>query len=218
MKNRFLLKLLSGLASKSDWTFVYESTDAWESELVRSALINNDIRAIVRSDKYIIDANGKRKRNYVVLIPEDNFDEAQLVLENALIVISNKEKFMLDQDDTESNIEKGKKDDDIQEIPEPIPSGEPVLIAEKRDVGKIFHYPENDIYEIRCEFDFYEASHFMTAEDWDEFTNFSAQRQEFFILLREKYPKLAFLLKENKKRPDFLKLVEYSYGKSQPPQ
>jgi hypothetical protein len=218
MKNRFLMKFLSGLASNSDWTYVYESTDAWESELVRSALINSSIRAIVRSDKYIIDSNGKKRRNYVVLTPESNFDEAQLVLENALMVISNKEKFMQDQDDMESQIEKSKINDDIQEIPEPIPYGEPVLIAEKRDVGKIFHYPENDVYEIRCEFDFYKASHFMTAEDWDEFTNFSAQRQEFFILLRERYPKLAFLLKENKKRPDFLKLVEYSYGKSQPPQ
>jgi hypothetical protein len=217
MKNRFLAKLLSGLASKSDWTFVYESIDAWESELVRSALINSNIRAIVRSDKYIVDANGKKRRNYVVLTPEANFDEAELVLENALIVISNKEKFMPDQDDIESHIKKDEQDDDIQEIPEPIPSGEPVLIAEKQDVGKIFHYPDNDVYEIRCEFDFYKASHFMTAEDWDEFTNFSAQRQEFFILLKEKYPKLAFLLKGNKKRPDFLKLVEYSYGKSQPP-
>lgn len=217
MRSKFLLKLFSGLMSKSDWAFIYESTDAWEAELVRSALINSNIQATVKSDKYIIDSNGKKRRNYTVLTPESKLDEAQLVLENALTVLSNKDRFMQDQEKLESNIESGKLIDEPQEKPEPIPIGEPVLLAEKQDVGKIFHYQENDVYELRLEFDFYKQSHFMDYEDWDEFTNFSAQRQEFFILLKEKYPKLAFLLKENKKRPDFLKLIEYSYGKSQPP-
>ena len=57
----------------------------------------------------------------------------------------------------------------------------------------------------------------MSAEEWEDFIDFSAQRQEFFILLKEKYPELAAFVKENKKRPDLLKLIEYSYGKSQPP-
>lgn len=217
MRSKFLLKLFSGLMGKSDWTFIYESTDAWEAELIRSALINSNIHATVRSDKYVINSDGKKKRSYVVLTPQSKLDEAQLVLENALTVLSNKDKFMQQQEELESQIEKGKLIDEIQEKPEPIPIGEPTLLAEKQNVGKIFHYKENDVYEIRLEFDFYKQSHFMDYEDWDEFTNFSAQRQEFFILLKEKYPKLAFLLKENKKRPDFLKLIEYSYGKSQPP-
>ncbi len=217
MKGKFLLRLFSGLMGKTDWTFIYESTDAWEAELVRSALINGNVHATVKSDKHIIDSDGKKKRNYVVLIPESKIDEAQLILENALMVLSNKERFIQNQDELESQIEKNKLIDEPKEKPEPIPMGEPVLLAEKQNVGKILYYKENDVYELRLEFDFYKQSHFMDYEEWDEFTNFSAQRQEFFILLKEKYPKLALLIKENKKRPDFLKLVEYSYGKSQPP-
>ena len=88
-----------------------------------------------------------------------------------------------------------------------------MIIAEKDDVGIILHYEAEDIYELRLNMEGYKAAHVMSAEEWEDFIDFSAQRQEFFILLKEKYPKLAILLKENKMRPNFLKLIEYSYNK-----
>ena len=215
MKNVFQ-KWLSGI-SKLDWSAVYNSTDAWEAELVRSALINENIRATVKSDEYVVDASGRKKRNYIVLVPESSLDEAQLVIERALLIISNKEKIIQEQEKLESLIEQGKDSVVEKPVPEVKHSGEPVVIAEKQGVGQILYYELNDVYELRVDFDFYKNSHFMNGEEWDEFTNFSAQRQEFFILLKEKYPKLAALIKEHKKRADFLKLIEYSYGKSQPP-
>ena len=217
MKNIFL-KLLSGM-SRADWNSVYSSTDAWEAELVRSAMINESISATVRSNEYVIDASGKKRRSHAVYIPESSFDEAQPVLERTLIILSNKEKIIQEQEKRELQIAQGKDKSKVEEekVPEPKPSGEPVVIAEKQGVGQVIYYEINDVYELRIDFDFYKNSHFMNAEEWDEFTNFSAQRQEFFILLKEKYPKLADLLKEHKKRADFLKLIEYSYGKSQPP-
>jgi hypothetical protein len=215
MKNVFL-KFLSGV-SKLDWSVAYTSTDAWEAELVRSALINEGIRATIKSDEYVTDASGKKKRNHVVLVPESSLDEAKLVVEIALVVISNKEKIIQKQEKLESLVEKEKGTIKEEPIHKARPSDEPVVIAEKQGVGQILHYEAKDVYELRVDFDFYKNSHFMNGEEWDEFTNFSAQRQEFFILLKEKYPKLATLIKEHKKRPDFLKLIEYSYGKSQPP-
>ena len=215
MKNVFL-KLLSDV-SKSGWSVAYTSTDAWEAELVRSALINESIRATIKSDEYVTDASGKKKRNHVVLVHESSLDEAQLVIERALVVISNKEKIIQEQEKMESQVDHEKDKVVEKPVTKVKPSDEPVVIAEKQGVGQILHYEANDVYELRVDFDFYKNSHFMNGEEWDEFTNFSAQRQEFFILLKEKYPKLATLIKEHKKRADFLKLIEYSYGKSQPP-
>jgi hypothetical protein len=215
MKNVFL-KFLSGV-SKLDWSVAYTSTDAWEAELVRSALINEGIRATIKSDEYVMDASGKKKRNHVVLVFESSLDEAQLVIKRALVIISNKEKIIQEQEKMESQVDHEKDRVVEKPVPKIKPSDEPVVIAEKQGVGQILHYEANDVYELRVDFDFYKNSHFMNGEEWDEFTNFSAQRQEFFILLKEKYPKLATLIKEHKKRADFLKLIEYSYGKSQPP-
>jgi hypothetical protein len=217
MKNIFQ-KLLSGM-SRADLNSIYSSTDAWEAELVRSAMINEGVSATVKSNEYFVDVSGKKRRRYAVFVPESSLDEAQLVLKRALIIISNKEKIILEQEKIEYQIAQGKDKDKVEgkKVPEPKPSGEPLVIAEKQGVGQIIYYDINDVYELRLDFDFYKNSHFMNAEEWDEFTNFSAQRQEFFILLKEKYPKLAELIKEHKKRADFIKLIEYSYGKSQPP-
>lgn len=202
---------------KSDWESVYSTTDAWEAELVRSALISENVNAIVRSNEFTIDYLGKKRRMYSVYVSPLSKRQAELVIQRTSIIISKKEEIMAEQDQVRPQIEvtryeeKGEIDIDMGQ-PE-----EPVLLAEKEGVGKVLYYGAKDVYELKLEFSFYKESHFMNAEEWDEFTNFSAQRQEFFILLKEKYPKLATLLKENKKRADFLKLIEYSYGKSQPP-
>jgi hypothetical protein len=198
------------------WSAVYTTTDSWEAELVRSALLNEDIRATVKSTKA-----ARKSRQNIVLVPASRVAEAQMVINRASIVISKKEEILAEQEEREKLASQPAVEDyEVAEqpvIPETKPTGEPVLLAEKDDVGKIFYYEEDDKYELRLEMEFYRNSHFMPGEEWEEFIDFSAQRQEFFILLKEKYPKLALLLKENKMRPSFLRLIEYSYGKSQPP-
>ena len=61
MKNIFL-KLLSGMG-RADWNSIYSSTDAWEAELVRSAMINEGVSATVKSNEYVVDAAGKKRRS-----------------------------------------------------------------------------------------------------------------------------------------------------------
>jgi hypothetical protein len=210
-----MFRLFSGKRDKEDWDTVYHTTDSWEAEVIRSALLSEDIRAKVKSTK----GDGKNWQN-TVLVPASRVTEAEMVIRRTSIVISNKEEILAEQKEREKLASQAAYEDheDEQPItPETKPTGEPILLAEKDDVGKIFYYEEEDKYELRLEMEFYRNSHFMSGEEWEEFTDFSAQRQEFFILLKEKYPKLAALLKENKMRPSFLKLIEYSYGKSQPP-
>lgn len=201
---------------RSDWESVYSTTDAWEAELIRSALISENVNAIVRSNEFVVDHLGKKRRKHSVYVSPLSKRQAELVIQRASIVISKKEDIMAEQEYVASHVQKARYEEEPADIDMSQPE-EPVLLAEKEGVGKVLYYEVKDVYELRLEFSFYKESHFMNAEEWDEFTNFSAQRQEFFILLKEKYPRLATLLKENKKRADFLKLIEYSYGKSQPP-
>ena len=97
------------------------------------------------------------------------------------------------------------------------PTGEPELLTEKDDIGRIFYYKENEVYEIRVEMSSFKQSYFMTKKEWREFTDFSGQdeRTEFFIILKEKYPKLSEHLENNPMRMDFLNFIESSYDGSQ---
>ena len=52
----------------------------------------------------------------------------------------------------------------------------------------------------------------MVEEDrWEEFTDFSAQRQEFSILIRHEYPNLSQWLRREKLFAEFTYLVEATY-------
>lgn len=273
-----------------DRSIVYETTDSWEAQVIRSALLSENIPATVRVINlrmeglshskrvlaYTLDAIilavlagmisinlfwsrysrhtitgyigiavilvfrlvvigqddesiGNRiiraflwwkNRQTIIFVPASKEKEAQMVIRRTSIVISKKEEMMIVEEERESQEPQAKaKDYEAEQplAPETKPTSEPVLVAEKDDVGEIFYYEAEDVYELRLEMESYKGAHFMDAEEWEEFIDFSAQRQEFFILLKEKYPGLASYLKENKMRPDFLRLIEYSYGKSQPP-
>ena len=184
--------------------------------MVRAALLSAGIRARVK-----IAGQDRKDRQNVVSVPNQRLSEAELVIHRTSLVISKKEDILAEQREREQEELASPTVKSLESIepviPEIKPTGEAVLLAEKDNVGKIFYYEEEDKYELRLELEFYKGSHYMSSEEWEEFIDFSAQRQEFFILLKEKYPALANLVKENKMRPDLLKLIEYSYGKSQPP-
>lgn len=283
-------KQFSTKRGAEDRSLVYKTTDSWEAQLIRSALLSENIQATVtvinlrmeglshskRVLAYTLDAiiltvlsgmisinlfwskysrytiagyigiavifvfrlvaigqDGEsfgnriiktflwwKNRQTIVFVPASKEKEARMVINRTSIVISKKEEMMIVEEERESQESQAKVDDYEAEqplAPEMKPTSEPVLVAEKDDVGEIFYYEAEDTYELRLEMGAYKGAHFMDAEEWEEFIDFSAQRQEFFILLKEKYSGLADYLKENKMRPDFLKLIEYSYGKSQPP-
>jgi len=205
--------LFSRRKYREDWSTVYSTKDSWEAEVVRAALLSENIPAVVKITK-----GDKKTRENVVSVPSSKVKEAQMVIYRTSVVISQRDNIIAEQEERASRVEAETYDEVEQPVvPETKPTGEPVLLAEKDDVGEIFYYEEEDSYELRLNMESYKQSHFMPGDEWEEFIDFSAQRQEFFILLKEKYPKLAAYLKENKMRPSFLKLIEYSYGKSQPP-
>lgn len=207
-----MFRLFSRKKFGEDWVIVHTTKDSWEAELVRSALLSDGIQANIKITK------GSRKdRQKVIYVPPSSLPDAQIVIKRTSEVISRKDEIIAEQEELASKKQSEFEEEQGLEIPEIVPLGEPVLIAEKNGVGKIFYYEENDAYELKLEMEFYKRSHFMSGAEWEEFIDFSAQRQEFFILLKEKYPRLAALVKEHKMRPNLLKLLESSYGKTLPP-
>ncbi len=209
-----MFRLFAKKRHEENWVVVHSTTDLWEAEVIRSALLNENIPAIVKSVK------GKEKgtQQNDISVSISKVREAEMVIYRTSIVISKKEEMLAEQEEADSQpaVEDYSPDEEPAAVTVSLAS-EPVILAEKDDVGMILYYQADDAYELRLDMGEYKAAHFMPAEEWEDFIDFSAQRQEFFILLREKYPKLAAFLKENKMRPGFLRLVEYSYGKSQPP-
>ena len=206
-----MFKSFAKKKAEENWMEVYRTTDLWEAEVIRSALLNESIRANVKSVK----GAKKGPQENVVSVPGVKVNEALMVIDRTSIVIAKKDEIIAEQEQQEATPQASSN-----EVPEAVvaePTSEPVVVAEKDDVGEILHYEAEDVYELRLVMEDYKATHRMSAEEWEDFIDFSAQRQEFFILLRERYPQLASYLKENKMRPNFLKMIEYSYGKSQPP-
>lgn len=205
---------LFGRKKDEKWEEVHRTTDLWEAEVIRSALLNEGVKAMVKSIKG--EEKGAQK-NIVSVLPE-KVAEAEMIIRRTAIVISKKEEIIAEQENTDTqDVVDDYLEDETSAAIIAKPSSESIAVAEKDDVGKILYYEPEDVFELRLKMEGYEAIHLMSAEEWEDFIDFSAQRQEFFILLKEKYPKLAAFLKENKMRPNFLKLIEYSYGKSQPP-
>lgn len=206
-----MFKSFAKKKAEENWTEVYKTTDLWEAEVIRAALLNESIRANVKSVK----GAEKGTQKSVVSVPGVKVSEARMVIDRTSIVIAKKDEIIAEQEQQETAPQASIGD----EAPEAViaePTSEPVVVAEKDDVGEILHYEAEDVYELRLTMEDYKATHRMSAEEWEDFIDFSAQRQEFFILLKERYPQLASYLKENKMRPNFLKMIEYSYGKSQP--
>ena len=82
-----------------------------------------------------------------------------------------------------------------------------LLIAEREGVGSVV-YITGQGYELRAGPEPYIT---IPESDWEEFTDFSAQRQEFVILLRHEYPALFEWIQEEKLLAEFIRLIEMTY-------
>jgi len=100
------------------------------------------------------------------------------------------------------------------DVPSVAPTvGQSALIAGREGIGEIFHILGRG-YELRVG---PEPYYLVEENRWEEFTDFSAQRQEFSILLKGEYPELFKWLKEEKLMAEFIKLVESTYQEVPPP-
>ena len=87
-----------------------------------------------------------------------------------------------------------------------------LIMAEREGIGSVVYVTEQG-YEIRVGPEPYIT---VPENDWEEFTDFSAQRQEFVILLRHEYPDLFEWIQEGKLLAEFIRLIEMTYQEGAP--
>ena len=197
------------LFSTDDWVEIYRTTDEWESNLIQTMLGNKQIRC---RPEYI--RNADRQRQIILFVdPEDLVDALEIVSQTGLAITNEEYENQHPDGEGDPDLE---RDASISEsdLPQPPPTaGTATIIAERERIGKIAHHVGRG-YELQVG----PTPYYMVAEDrWEEFTDFSAQRQEFSILIRHEYPNLSLWLKREKLFAEFTHLVEATYRGDVPP-
>ena len=190
------------LFSTDDWVEIYRTTDEWESNLIQTMLGNEQIRC-----RPEITRNADRQRHIILSVhPEDRVDALEIVSRTGL-AITNEEYENQHGDDEMSRLERADKASE-SDLSQGTSTAEGAnIIAEREGIGKIAHHVGQG-YELQVG----PTPYYMVEENrWEEFTDFSAQRQEFSILIRHEYPNLSQWLKREKLLPEFIRLVESTY-------
>ncbi|MDE0297492.1 MAG: hypothetical protein OXN17_02555 [Candidatus Poribacteria bacterium] len=196
------------LFSTEDWVEIYRTGDEWEVKLIEATLQNQQIRCRPDYDR-------KSRQTAIFVAPEHQVDALELVSRIGLVITE-------DQSTTPGSGENaaGRNQtspelvDDDQELPEALAGAvEEFTVAEREGIGEIIHYIGRG-YELRVG----PEPHNIVEEDrWEEFTDLSAQRHEFSILLRHEFPDLLSWLKHEKLMAEFIRLVESTYRDVPPP-
>ena len=191
------------LFSTDDWVEIYRTTDEWESNLIQTMLGNKQIRC---RPEYI--RNADRQRQIILFVdPENLVDALEIVSQTGLAITNEEYGNQHGDDESESSLKRATQASE-NDLPQTTPTGaKAIIIAEREGIGKIAHYVGQG-YELQVG----AAPYYMVEEDrWEEFTDFSAQRQEFSILIRHEYPNLFQWLRGEKLFAEFIHLVESTY-------
>ena len=187
----------------SNWVEIYRSNDEWEVELVQATLGTQQIRCRPMQVK-------KERQTALFVAPEHEL--------TALELVSRIDVAITDSEVTSQSAEKAEvlKQRDMAAIAEEVnmmttETGE-TLLAQREDIGSVV-YVDGKGYELRVGSEPYIT---ISENDWEEFTDFSAQRQEFVMLLRHEYPELYDWIYEEKLLAEFIKLIEMTYQNDAP--
>ena len=198
------------LFSTDDWVEIYRTTDEWESNLIQTMLSNEQIRC--RPD-YI--RNADRQRQIILSVhPDDRVDALEIVSKTGLAITNEEYESQHADGESDLHLERAARTSE-RDLPQETPTtGEATIIAEREGIGKIAHHVGRG-YELQVG----PAPYYMVEEArWEEFIDFSAQRQEFSILIRHEYPDLSQWLRQENLLPEFIRLVEATYRDVPPTQ
>lgn len=176
------------------WTVIHRTSDEWEISLLHAAFARERI-----PHRIVEEGEKGRRVQRAVTVPVEVEEEAVEVLLRVMEIVQTpplSERSSEPTDETASFA--------VRAVATDVPLR---LIAEREGIGSIVHV-EGHGYEL-CVGP--EPYFIVPDERWEEFTDFSAQRQEFAILLEKEFPSLYRWLRKEKKFGEFLKLVESTY-------
>ena len=193
-----------------DWVEIYRTPDEWEAKLVQAVLGNEYIRCRVEHSR---SADGQRQV-LLFVAPEDQIEALEVVSRISLTITSDESERQRQAGVGRDHTADDQKSWSEVESPKETPAAvEQITIAEREGIGKVVHHVGRG-YELQAG----QEPYYMVEENrWEEFTDFSAQRQEFSILLQNEYPILCQWLKQEKLMVEFIRLVESTYREVPPP-
>lgn len=193
--------------SGDDWITVHSTSDEWKARLIQSALLNEKIRCRMRPTR-----RSDGSFHWVIMVlSEKQLDALEITSRVEWAIAAdidaqkNEPPANVQNDEQEKDIEVDEEEENVPKID--LEAVQQKLITSREGLGEITHYPGAG-YELRVGPQPY---YMVNEERWEEFIDFSAQRQEFSILLRGEYKRLFRWLKAEKLMPEFIRLTESTY-------
>ena len=195
-----------GIGDTSEWIEIHRTSDEWEVKLIQSTLSAQQIRC--RPVKL------REERQTALLVAPEHEVEAMELVSRIGVAVTDNEMATQSEEAAEALKQRDMTvaQSDTNQQPDPHDSTE-LVFAEREGIGSVV-YIAGQGYELRVGPEPYVT---IPENDWEEFTDFSAQRQEFVILLRHEYPELFEWIQEGKLLAEFIRLIEMTYQEGAPP-
>ena len=187
----------------ANWVEIYRTSDEWEIKLIQATLGAQQIRCR--------PVPVKEERETALFVDPEHEVTALELMSRIDVAIADSELTSQSEERAEALKQRdmaATAEDNQQSV---MDSGE-ILMAQREDVGSVV-YVAGKGYELRVGPEPYIT---VAEKDWDEFTDYSAQRQEFIILMRHEYPTLYEWIQDEKLLAEFIKLIEMTYQDGAP--
>ena len=193
------------IGDTSEWVEIHRTGDQWEAQLVQTTLNAQQIRCR--------PIELKEERQTVLLVAPEHEVEAMELVSRIGVAVTDNEMAMRSEESAAALKQRDmavvQDDTNQQTVPE---DSSELIMAEREGIGSVV-YIAGQGYELRVGPEPYVT---VPENDWEEFTDFSAQRQEFVILLRHEYPDLFERIQEGKLLAEFIRLIEMTYQEGAP--
>lgn len=194
-----------GVGNTDKWIEIHRTNDEWEVKLIQATLSAQQIRCR--------PIELKEERQTALLVAPEHEVEAMELVSRIGVAVTDNEMTMRAEETAEALKQRDMavvQEDKNQQVDPNDPTE--LLISEREGVGSVVYIAEQG-YELRVGSEPYVT---VPEKDWEEFTDFSAQRQEFVILLRHEYPDLFEWIQEEKMLAEFIRLIEMTYQEGAP--
>lgn len=188
-----------------EWVEIHRTGDKWEAQLIQTTLNAQQIRCR--------PVELRKERQIALLVAPEHEVTAMELVSRIDVAVTDNEMTAQSEEATKALKQRDMAvvQDDTTAASEPEDSSELVMAA-REGIGSVVYIAGHG-YEIRVGTEPYVT---VPESDWEEFTDFSAQRQEFVILLRHEYPALFEWIQEEKLLAEFIRLIEMTYQEGAP--
>ena len=194
-----------GIGDTPEWVEIHRTSDEWEVKLIQATLSAQQIRCR--------PIELREERQTALLVEPEHEVEAMELVSRIGVAVTDNEMATQSEERAEALKQRDMtvtQEDTIQDSG--LDDSSEIIMSAREGIGSVV-YMAGQGYEIRVG----PEPYIIVAEnDWEEFTDFSAQRQEFVILLRHEYPDLFEWIQDGKLLAEFIRLIEMTYQEGAP--